>query len=462
MKHIPILRFGTPYESLDQSNVIDHRNGEVLATVSIANGGVLRKDLRGMNGIFRRMQEIPQADLSAMCKKAADIFMNDEAPQSVDEYVRVLSLTSGLPHTLCRANMEKIAYVLRNIDYVLEGLSRGLDLSILDAGFRDGLSYFPNTNALGVILPSNSPGVNSLYLPTIALKVPLLLKPGREEPWTPFRVIQSFVQAGVPADFFGFYPATHEGSGVILEKAGRCILFGDKKVANMYSGNSGISVHGPGYSKIVIGEDEIDNWESHVDLIVQSMVAGGGRSCICASTIVVPRHAEAIGKAVAERLDAIKPVGLEDPNARLSAFAKKRVGNAINGMLDSRLGDGASGARCLTVTDRAVEVEDSLYLRPALVHCTDRDHPLAKTEFLFPYASIVEIPQAEAVDYMGPSLVVAAVTKDPAFTRELLSAPTIQRLNLGNLPTTKVEWNQPHEGNLFEFLYSRRAISMAS
>lgn len=459
MKHIPLLRFGNTYESLDKSNVIDHRNGEVLATVSIANGGLLRKDLRRMDEIFNKMQEIPQKELSAMCNKAADIFMNGDAPQSPDEYVRVLALTSGLPHTLCRANMEKIAYVLRNVDFVLEGLSRGLDLSILDSGYGDGLSYFPNTNALGVILPSNSPGVNSLYLPTIALKVPLLLKPGREEPWTPFRVIQSLIQAGVPAECFGFYPATHEGSGVILEKAKRCILFGDKKVADMYSGNSGISVHGPGYSKIVIGEDEIDNCEQHLDLIVNSMVKGGGRSCICASTIVVPRHAAAIGKALAERLDAIVPRGLEDPEARLSAFAKKRVGNAINAMLDSRLGD---GAECLTVKDRAVEVEDSLFLRPALVHCTDPQHALARTEFLFPYASIVEVPQAEAIDYMGPSLVVAAVTKDPVFTRQLLAAPTIQRLNLGNLPTTTVEWNQPHEGNLFEFLYSRRAISLAS
>ena len=36
-----------------------------------------------------------------------------------------------------------------------------------------------------------------------------------------------------------------------------------------------------------------------------------------------------------------------------------------------------------------------------------------------------------------------------------------QRLNLGRLPTAHVEWNQPHEGNLFEFLYHRRAIQYA-
>lgn len=457
MNHIPILRFGDAYESLDQSNVVDHRNGDVLATVSIANAGIIRKDLRRIDDIFQRMQAIPQADLMAMSKKAAEIFMTGNAPQPVDEYLRVLSLTSGLPQTLCRANMEKIAYVMGNTDEVLGGLTRGLDLSILDSGFANGMSYFPNTNAMGVILPSNSPGVNSLYVPTISLKIPLLLKPGREEPWTPYRIIQSFIQAGVPAECFGFYPATHEGSGVILEKANRCILFGDKKVANMYSGNSGVSVHGPGYSKVIIGEDEIENWEQHLDVLLDSVVVGGGRSCINASSIFVPRYAAEIGAALAERMDKIEPLPLDHPEARLSAFANAKFANAINGMIDGSL----VGANLLTNPDRHVLLDGSTFLRPTLVHCPDIEHPLAKTEYLFPYASIVDVPQSEMVASMGPSLVVSAITKDPAFTRQLLSSSNIQRLNLGSLSTVKVEWNQPHEGNLFEFLYSRRAIQMA-
>ena len=75
------------------------------------------------------------------------------------------------------------------------GLTRGLDLSVLDAGLqprrRPLLSYFPRTEALGVVLPSNSPGVHSLWMPAIAMKMPLVLKPGSAEPWTPFRIIQA-------------------------------------------------------------------------------------------------------------------------------------------------------------------------------------------------------------------------------------------------------------------------------
>jgi hypothetical protein len=65
------------------------------------------------------------------------------------------------------------------------------------------------------------------------------------------------------------------------------------------------------------------------------------------------------------------------------------------------------------------------------------------------------------LEQIGPSLVVTAITQDPAFRQSLLESPLIQRLNLGPIPTTRVSWDQPHEGNLFEFLYRRRAIEVS-
>ena len=34
------------------------------------------------------------------------------------------------------------------------------------------------------------------------------------------------------------------------------------------------------------------------------------------------------------------------------------------------------------------------------------------------------------------------------------------RLNLGPVPTTKLDWLQPHEGNIIDFLYRSRALQM--
>lgn len=384
--------------------------------------------------------------------------------QSPQDYVEALSGTSGLPWVMVRRNMQKIHFALTNMRTVLTGLTRGLESSILDRGYGEQsgtrISYYPTTEALGLVMPSNSPAVNSLWLPAIPLKTPVIIKPGREEPWTPYRLIQAFIAAGVPAEAFGFYPTDHEGAAEILRSCGRALIFGDKNTTAQYSNNPAIQIHGPGFSKILIGEDEIENWPRYVDLMVSSISENGGRSCINASTVVVPKHAAEIAEALAQRLGPVSPTNPDDPAAVLSGFANPRMANAIDGAIEQDLL--TPGAVEVTAKyrhgPRKVVFEGATYLRPAIVRCDSFAHPLANREFLFPYASVVQVPEREMLMQIGPSLVVTAITKDPKFTEDLLESRLIERLNLGPVPTMKISWDQPHEGNLFEFLYRRRSL----
>jgi hypothetical protein len=65
------------------------------------------------------------------------------------------------------------------------------------------------------------------------------------------------------------------------------------------------------------------------------------------------------------------------------------------------------------------------------------------------------------LEKIGPSLAVTAITRDEAFIAQLVESPLIERLNLGPISTMTVSWDQPHEGNMFEFLYKRRALEVA-
>ena len=106
------------------------------------------------------------------------------------------------------------------------------------------------------MLPSNSPGVHGLWVPAIALKMPLVLRPGSAEPWTPYRIIQAFMKAGVPADAFCYFPSDHAGAGEIVRQCGRSMFFGD--VARGRRRSRAIrasSCTGPGYSKVLFGAD---------------------------------------------------------------------------------------------------------------------------------------------------------------------------------------------------------------
>ena len=62
------------------------------------------------------------------------------------------------------------------------------------------------------------------------------------------------------------------------------------------------------------------------------------------------------------------------------------------------------------------------------------------------------------LEQIGSSLAVTAITCDDRWIEQLMESTRIDRLNIGPISTMKISHDQPHEGNLFEFLYSRRAF----
>jgi hypothetical protein len=145
--HIPALRRGRAYESLDQSTILDGRSGEVLATVSQVNGGIIRKDLARISEGRDALKKIPVARLLEICAQAGAHFLEGTLPldggaaQSPRQYVESLSASSGLPHVMVRRNMAKIHAALTHIPVILNGLTRGLDLSVLDKGYGQRLCW---------------------------------------------------------------------------------------------------------------------------------------------------------------------------------------------------------------------------------------------------------------------------------------------------------------------------------
>ena len=260
-----------------------------------------------------------------------------------------------------------------------------------------------------------------------------------------------------------FYPTSHEGAHALLAIAGRSQLFGDASITKRYAGDSRVELHGPGYSKVLIGADKSAQWEKLIDVLVASVAANGGRSCVNASAIVVHSHGKEIAAALAERLATIVPRDADDAKAGLAGFANPTMAQSINDTIDKALQE--PGAEDVSARFRAgprlVEHQGRTFLQPTVIHCQSFDHPLANREFLFPYCAVVEVPQDQMLSKIGPSLVVSAISDDPAWRRRLLGSPLIHRLNLGAMATSHVHWDQPHEGNLFEFLYRRRAVQTA-
>jgi acyl-CoA reductase-like NAD-dependent aldehyde dehydrogenase len=472
MISLPILRWGRPYTSMEVDEITHFETGEPVATISRANGGLLQRDMRKADDARRALRQIPIDDLIARVGAAGEAYMNGPLPmgdgaQTPDEFVRAQSATTGLPEHMCRANMKKNAFVLSHMRDILTSLTRGLPFEVLSTGHgveRDvPISYQAQSPVLGLVLPSNSPGVHTLWMPIIPMQIGLVLKPGPQEPWTPYRMAEAFFAAGIPREAIGIYPGGADVGAAVLDACPRSLIFGGQPTVDRYRGNPRVQAHGPGFSKILIGDDMVDRWESFLDVMVESVYINSGRSCINCSGIWASRHTREMADAIARRLAAIEPLPPDHPEAGLAAFTIPGAADAISASIDADLQ--TPGVVDVTARyrsqPRVVTRGRASYLLPTVIHADSPDAAVAKKEFMFPFVTVVECPEDRMIASMGPTLVCTAMTGNPALQRRLLDAIEIDRLNFGPVPTSRLNWLQPHEGNIVDFLFRPRAFQLA-
>ena len=126
--HIPAVRRGKAYESLDKIEVKDFRTGQVKATVSQVNAGVVRKDLQRIAESHAALSRFTVAQLNEICEKAGELFLNGTLPlgdhghtQSPEQFVEASSSTSGLAHVMVWRNMTRIHAALSNMRAIFNG-----------------------------------------------------------------------------------------------------------------------------------------------------------------------------------------------------------------------------------------------------------------------------------------------------------------------------------------------------
>src|SRR5688572_8055805 len=109
LPHLPAIRRGNAYESLDKVPLVDHRTGKPLVTISQVNPGIIRKDMARISESRAALKRFTVAQMLELCTRAGEQFLNATLPlgdkghtQSPQEYLETLSRTSGLPHNMVR------------------------------------------------------------------------------------------------------------------------------------------------------------------------------------------------------------------------------------------------------------------------------------------------------------------------------------------------------------------------
>lgn len=467
---IPALCFGTEYESLTRHPVVDLGSGEELGSLGLVLEGHIATDCqrkRRLDVALDILQRIPVRRRIEMSVHAADIFERETldcggVDQTPDQYIELLARTSGLSHKLARANTTRICAALRNTESIMSGLSRGLPLDIYDAGLGEqggaNVRINPRIKALGCCMPNNSPGVHVVWLVCLPFGIPVLIRPGSSEPFTPYRLIQAHVKAGYPKEVFGYYPCDHGAANRIPLLTQGAIVFGSDETVRRWASSPLVQVHGSGFSKAFIGDDRVDDWESLIPELAVNVAANSGRSCFAVSRINAPRHGRKIADALAAELAKMVPQSLDHPEANLSAMAMPSAAELVNADIERGLRQ--EGATDVSAShrggDRLVKFEGRTYLLPTVIHCDSNAHTLANQEYLFPFAAVVENPTDVAFAEMGSTLSLAVYTNDGGLKAR--ARRSAARLVSVNKPTVALDRRQPHEEDLFTLLYERQSF----
>jgi hypothetical protein len=452
---VPIYRLGhnQPWHSaISERKQLQGIDGSDLGEQSVTLPARIKYDTRPeqARNVLDKVREFGLQKIISGLTDAAHHFRHSAlevggVTMGPDEYCRIQSLATGVPERLCRENMDKIYKAFMRVEQTLRGhLSswRG-DISLEDIfSGKEGEGYARQSAILGGIWPSNSSGVFQLLPPGLALG-PVLIKPGSGDVLTPLRIREACRVVGLPAEAIGIYPGDGDRlSGAISEATKRRLLFGGADTVNKYHGNPEVEVHGPGCSKIIIGEDKVGAWRDYLDVMRASIMNGSGRGCIACSAIYAPGEiAEELATALADLIGDTQVRKLDDPEAVLAAFGSPKGAENILGLMRKYVSHG--GGRFVTPEeDRAVVCGPYSVLRPVVAYLPKVPSPgeLSASKFEVPAPAVLVInsdgyPLEEVI---GSTLVCTAITDNSDLLTKLADSGKISRLNRRAIPTTLI------------------------
>lgn len=482
--NVPVFRLGhnEPWHSaLSEKKPIQAIDGTGLGEQSVTLPARIKYDTRPEQGrqLLEKVREYGLAKMLSGFRDVAHHFRNSElevggVKMGPDEYCRLQSLATGVPERLCRENMDKIYKAFMRVEQTLRGhlnAWRG-DVSLEDIfSGKEGEGVARQSAILGGIWPSNSSGVYQLLPPGLALG-PVLIKPGSGDILTPLRIREACRIVGLPTEAIGIYPGDGDRlSGPIAEAAQRRLLFGGAETVSKYHGNPQVEVHGPGCSKIIIGQDKVANWRDYLDIMRASIMNGSGRGCIACSAIYAPGEiAEELATALSELIGGTQVRKLDDPEAQLAAFGSPKGAENILGLMRKYVAHG--GGRFVTPEeDRAVVVGPYSVLRPVVAYLPKVPAPgelsASKFEIPAPAVLVVNSDGCALEEVIGSTLVCTAITDDGELLNKLADSGRISRLNRKAIPTTTIyvegEPEVPLEGyGMPRFLYDAELGKTAS
>ncbi|WP_205776017.1 aldehyde dehydrogenase family protein [Micromonospora tulbaghiae] len=456
---LPALGPAGPYRGTRIETVPDV-TGAVVAELSLVPWLFAQRAVRALRWAAPR----PPGERAALLAEAGRIFAEGEVDGvGVDEHCRTVASVAGTPISVVRDVVGMVAqHAATAYDSARQARPIGTADSWRDDRARHGCGVWTRRGeVLAVHAPANSAAVHTAWIDALALGYRVALRPSQREPFTSYRLVSALRQAGYGGDQAALLPTDHPTADRLVAEADLALAFGSDGVVGNYGAGTRVLPFGPGRSKVLItaGTDPA----AHLDTIVESVAGQAGTGCVNATAVFVEGDATPVAEAIAARLAQIPSMPPGDERARLPV-SPAGAARAVQEHLAGRVG----GARAL---DGAPAVDDlgdgSAVLRPAVFLLDRADAPQARIEMGFPCVWVA--PWHRERDGTASlrhtlSLTVLTGGADPAADLDadlidaMVAEPTIDKVHVGDHPTTWTRPGMPHEGYLGDFLMRSKAV----
>ncbi|MFH9137379.1 aldehyde dehydrogenase family protein [Streptomyces sp. NPDC017524] len=449
---LPALGTGGPFRSRNREVVHDVR-GRPVAELSLVPWLFAQRTITAL-----RRATPPEAERrKKLLTRAGWLF----ASGSVDGvspriYHRTVADVSGLPIATVRETARQVGeYAETAHESVRQARPIGAVDSWRDPRARGGCGVWTRRGEVLVVhAPANSLAVHTSWLDALALGYRVAVRPSQREPFTAHRLVSALRQAGYDHDQVALLPTDHETADRLVAEADVAIAFGADEVARKYGSSTLVMPFGPGRSKILItaGVNALD----HLDTIAKSVAGHAGTGCVNATAVFVEGDPEPVARALADRLGRLPSFPPGDERARLPV-RPVAAARAVESYLRAQAGDARALLGGETIVD---ELGDgSAVLRPAVFVLDRPDAPQARIELGFPCVWVLPWRRdGDALAALRDTLSLTVFTDDGELITSLVAEPSIDKIHVGDRPTTWTLPGLPHEGYLGEFLMRTKAV----
>lgn len=450
---IPAIIMGKEKHSCDELGIYDYKGNE-LDKIEIIPSIMLTYKLQEQKESYR---EASSEKLLEIIKAAGTILMNEIInKESVEDYYLKYSLSTGLPYSVGVNGLRAISEKMINIEKIVKSEVPKGQIGCLDTGLVEEeynkLAVAKEGQLLGVIAPSNHPAVHISWITALALKYSVVVKPGRDDPYTPMRIVRALIIAGINPHLLSVIPMEHHYIKSFIKTCDKTIVYGNKETVKLFDEQKIIS-RSEGNSKVFISMSEGYEEEEALSIAFNSVLHDGGKRCTNASMIVVKGgSARDFAYKLAKKFSQVKIMDPTDEKAMVGCFKDLQLASKLNDFIDNNLGDAEDVTLSLIGKERLVKKGAYAFLRPTVIYCPTPKSTLLNNELPFPFVTVIGGGEGD----LKGGLAVSLVNTSKEVATEILRDPHNSRVII-NGPTYKDKVGSPHDGSLFHKLYKTKA-----